>query len=243
LVIRFPPDMAGMVEKFVTEESQASDRLTMMFNEDLRSGSVKFDQQTMPFKVYDLPTISEVYKTLDKKVVYKVADLSQMIVCAPEARNKKTRKEVRAKNIDDEEGDEVTRPTSSSTKWPHGLCAPMKNARKKKFRKVKRKRFLDQTDVERELKRILRADLEAQAVRWEIVTVDADEEDKNKKPGDNRGVAEETSERAPNVEADPGDKPATAQDSSKSDIDATLWDFDDSLSLSESSGEEGDGND
>lgn len=127
----------------------------MMFNEDLRSGSVKFDQQSMPFKVYDLPTISEVYKTMDKKVVYKVADLSQMIVCAPETRNKKNRKEVRSKNIDDDEGEGATRPTSSN-KWPHGLCAPMKNARKKKFRRVKRKRFLDQTDVERELKRILR---------------------------------------------------------------------------------------
>jgi len=130
----------------------------MMFNEDLRSGSVKFDQHTMPFRAYDLPTITEVYKTLDKKVVYKVADLSQMIVCGPEGRNKKDRKEGRTRNIDDEEGDGNTRPTSSSssTKWPHGLCAPMKNARKKKFRKVKRKRFLDQTDVERELKRILR---------------------------------------------------------------------------------------
>lgn len=88
-----------------------------------------------------------------------------------------------------------------------------------------------------------RADLEAQAVRWEIVTVDADEDAKNKKPEDNRGVAEETSEKAPNVEANSSEKPATAQDSSKSDIDATLWDFDDSLSLSESSGEEGNADD
>lgn len=70
--------------------------------------------------------------------------------------------------------------------------------------------------------------------------MEADETSKNKKPEGGRDTVEEASDKAPPTEANPRDKPvAAAQDSSKSDIDATLdWDLDDSLSLSESSDEE-----
>lgn len=43
----------------------------------------------------------------------------------------------------------------------------MKSARKRRFRKTKKKKYMDAPEVERELKRLLRADLEASSVRWE----------------------------------------------------------------------------
>ena len=47
------------------------------------------------------------------------------------------------------------------------MTPPMKSARKRRFRKTKKKKYMDAPEVERELKRLLRADLEASSVRWE----------------------------------------------------------------------------
>lgn len=52
----------------------------------------------------------------------------------------------------------------------------MKSVRHRRFRKTKKKKYMDAPEVEKELKRLLRADLDADSVRWEIVSV----EDKKK---------------------------------------------------------------
>jgi transcription initiation factor TFIID subunit 7 len=83
-------------------------------------------------------------KTLDNKTVYKVADVSQIIVCSPPDSKSKRESKI------DEDG------KSHANEWPNGLCPPMKSARQKCFRKTKRKKYMDAADVERELKRLLR---------------------------------------------------------------------------------------
>ena len=60
IYFRFPPEISSKVQKFVDEDSRSNDRLSLKFNDDLRSGIVQFDQNSLPFKLYDLPTITEV---------------------------------------------------------------------------------------------------------------------------------------------------------------------------------------
>ena len=88
-------------------------------------------------------------KTLDNKTVYKVADLAQIIICSPPAGQK--RRELQHDDLTDE-----NKEKQDEYEWPHGLCPPMRNARQKRFRKVKKKKYMDAVDVERELKRLLR---------------------------------------------------------------------------------------
>merc|ERR1712156_357283 len=47
----------------------------------LRRGNIAFDDWNMSAKVVDLPTIIESQKTIDRKTFYKIADISQMVVC------------------------------------------------------------------------------------------------------------------------------------------------------------------
>ena len=75
-------------------------------------------------------------KTLDNKTVYKVADISQMIVCSPPGGDKSSRRDLRAE-------DEDTHKIPANYEWPNGLCPPMRNARKKRFRKVIKKKYMD----------------------------------------------------------------------------------------------------
>lgn len=89
---------------------------------------------------------------MDNKTVYKVADLSQIIICSTSTENeiKKAFKESEASTSN---GSEFKKENYN---WPHGLTPPMKNARKCRFRKTKKKKYMDAPDVERELKRLLR---------------------------------------------------------------------------------------
>jgi TATA-binding protein-associated factor Taf7 len=48
--------------------------------------------------------------------------------------------------------------------WPHGLSAPLKFVRKRRFRKRISKQAIE--DVEREVERLLQADIEAEDVRY-----------------------------------------------------------------------------
>ncbi|VDK71052.1 unnamed protein product [Cylicostephanus goldi] len=69
--------------------------------------------------------------------------------------------------------------------YPHGLTPPMKSVRQRRFRKTKKKKYMEAPEVERELKRLLRADLEADSFRWEIVAAD-------EKRKDSASVSEQT---------------------------------------------------
>ena len=60
--------------------------------------------------------------------------------------------------------------------WPHGIAPPMKNARKRRFRKTLKKKYVEAPEIEKEVRRLLREDNEAASVRWELIT----EEDENK---------------------------------------------------------------
>ena len=65
----------------------------------------------------------------------------------------------------------------------HGITPPLKNVRKRRFRKVLRKKYQEQPDIEKEVKRLFRMDNEAISVEWEVV-VDDDDSSKGDNPGE-----------------------------------------------------------
>ncbi|KAL3068348.1 hypothetical protein niasHT_030639 [Heterodera trifolii] len=166
-IMRFPPEIATKVRQFVERDGHqtSNDRLAINFDNSLRTGTIQFEHDTMRFTLYDLPCVIEIMKTLDNKTVYKIADLCQMIVAnAPKYESKK------------EGVEEGAESKSDRFQWPDGICPPLKNVRKKRFRKIKKKKYMDVADVERELKRLLRSDLESVSVRWEVVSAAENEE-------------------------------------------------------------------
>ncbi|KAL7078866.1 hypothetical protein ACQ4LE_001870 [Meloidogyne hapla] len=189
LILRFPPEIANKVKDYLDEDAHhfSQTKMNINFNQNLRAGTLNFGKYEMDFSLYDLPCISEVMKTLDNKTVYKVADISRIIVCSPPGERKKGAKTEIPLNEKQEKRE-----------WPHGICPPMRFAQRKRFRKVKRKKYMDASDVERELKRLLRSDLDAVNVRWEVVSIDEMERADNETPQDlknNSGNNEETNQQ------------------------------------------------
>ena len=60
LIVRFPPEIAPLVNRIVEDDAHANDRLVISFDQDLRNGTFRVDKSVMPFKIYDLPCITEV---------------------------------------------------------------------------------------------------------------------------------------------------------------------------------------
>ncbi|KAH9424697.1 TATA-box binding protein associated factor 7 [Dermatophagoides pteronyssinus] len=141
------------------------DRLSIQIDQDIRNGIVRFDGWVLPAKIVDLPTILESLKTLDNKNFYKTADISQMMICKEET-----------DEIVKEDPDEVVKKTKDGRDkkylYPHGITKPLKNVRKRRFRKTLRKKYVDFPEIEKEVKRLLRQDNEATNVRFEIVNIE-----------------------------------------------------------------------
>ncbi|KAM9067062.1 LOW QUALITY PROTEIN: transcription initiation factor TFIID subunit 7-like [Sarcophilus harrisii] len=111
---------------------------------------------------------------VDKKIFYKTADVCQMLVCSvdgdlyppPEEPVATTDLKASKKKDKDRERKFI---------WNHGITMPLKNVRKRKFRKTAKK-YIESPDVEKEVKRLLSTDAEAVSARWEVIAEDETKE-------------------------------------------------------------------
>ncbi|KAK2725118.1 transcription initiation factor TFIID subunit 7-like [Artemia franciscana] len=168
-LLRLPRSIAEQVRNMITNVGpQQKDKLSIKMEPDMRKGFVCFNNYVMNAKLVDLPCVIESWKTIDRKSFYKTADICQMLVGL--------------------EGEEVLEEDTTSKKkkdinkvdkkyiWPHGITPPLKNVRRRRFRKTLKKKHAEAPEIEKEVKRLLRSDNEAVSVRWEVVT----EEDETK---------------------------------------------------------------
>ncbi|PIC19848.1 hypothetical protein B9Z55_025236 [Caenorhabditis nigoni] len=206
LVLRVPDRFVDRIEKIVNDEPGA-EKLAIGVNDDNRSVELRLGREILNATIMDLPTITEVHKTIDNKIIHKVTDVCQMIVAdelipAPKSKkkNKKKKKQTENGEMDNlspaEKEPEPSAPGPSAApsaaprqsakkmfQFPHGLTPPMRNCRNRRFRKQKAKKTMDTDEIETELKRLLRADLEADSIRWEIVQDNGqDEEEEEASP-------------------------------------------------------------
>ncbi|XP_005103084.1 transcription initiation factor TFIID subunit 7 [Aplysia californica] len=162
-VLRLPSDAAAMLHEDLKDTStvQLKDKLSIEMDPDMRHGRVRYGPDIFFAKLLDLPSIIESLKTLDKKTFYKTSDVCQMLVCKTEEdwtqdENESPRKKDKDKKY----------------AWNHGLTLPLKNVRKRRFRKTLKKKYMEQPEIEKEVKRLFRYDAEAIDVKYEIIVDD-----------------------------------------------------------------------
>ncbi|KAG0635915.1 TAFII55 protein conserved region-domain-containing protein [Tuber brumale] len=101
----------------------------------------------------DLPCIIESNKTLDKKAIFKTADISQMLVVGD--------------RIDREEEVLTVPARPQDITYPHGVTPPMHYVRKRRFRKRISNRTIEA--VEAEVERLLAEDAKAESSKFSLV--------------------------------------------------------------------------
>lgn len=219
VILRLPSEPAQVLRETLREGGpNLKDRLTVKFEPDLRYGEVRLDHWLMYAKLLDLPTITESLKTIDGKNFYKTADVCQMLLCKyePDAPTTDDESPVKNKKKDPHKVDK-------KYLWPHGITPPCKNVRKRRFRKILKKKCVEAPEIEKEVKRLLRADNEAVTVKWDIVL---EEEDPNKSNA-MLGHDESTSQSMINMDVVAGPSSQYDEKPSKSDAQRAIEDSSD----------------
>ncbi|KAL4393455.1 hypothetical protein S83_003810 [Arachis hypogaea] len=116
-ILRVPPSIAERIERLLNEGNDASSSsedksLDLSFSEDGRSGTFVIGNEHFPASLLDLPCVVESYKTYDDNSLIKTADIGQMIMVR-------------------ESGDAAP----DVIEYRHGLTPPMRDARKRRFRR------------------------------------------------------------------------------------------------------------
>ncbi|CAI9732197.1 transcription initiation factor TFIID subunit 7-like [Octopus vulgaris] len=159
-ILRLPPGPAAALRQDVqTGAVSLKDKLSIEVQNDLRHGIVRYGSEVFSAKLMDSPCMMETLKTVDRKTFYKIADVMQLLICSYE---------------DDTSQDENESPRKKDKDkkyhYPHGICPSLKNVRKRRFRKTLKKKYTEQPDIEKEVKRLFRMDAEAIDVKWEVLT-------------------------------------------------------------------------
>lgn len=185
IILRLPGQVSAALRAAVRSGvMNLKDRLTIHLEPDNRHGIVRFDRWTLSARVLDLPSIIESHKTLDRKTFYKTADVAQIMVCKEDDGGEDEEARKAAAALDDEESPrKKDRKDAKDKKYqqPHGITPSLKNVRKRRFRKVLKKKYVDFPEIEKEVKRLFRMDNEAIGIRYEVVNADDD------KGGDGKG--------------------------------------------------------
>eukprot|EP00039_Didymoeca_costata_P004210 m.71967 g.71967 ORF g.71967 m.71967 type:complete len:448 (+) comp12293_c0_seq1:164-1507(+) len=162
-ILRLPEDIAGKVHDGIDNNSLGA-RLKIGLGAADRTGNVKveFDGKSLSGELVNLPTITETLRTADNKTFYKIADISQMVICKEKATNSGTEAD------DEADGEVKERPLKN---WPRGLTPPLKNVRRKRFRKTAPIRIDDtpKQRIQEELQELLNRDNKAFDVTYKII--------------------------------------------------------------------------
>ncbi|XP_051028917.1 transcription initiation factor TFIID subunit 7-like isoform X1 [Acomys russatus] len=183
-ILRLPPEQASAVRTIMRSGNAAmKDKLKIDLNPDTRQAVVQVDNVSLSARLVDLPCVIGSLKTHDRKTFYKTADISQMLLCSAEGDPHPSPEEPAASAA----GATATANKREAEKkyiWKHGITPPLKNVRKKRFRKPTKKPsdtkqsdkscsgYINSKEVENEVRRLLRSDIEAISSRWEIVVDD-----------------------------------------------------------------------
>ncbi|KAM3964232.1 transcription initiation factor TFIID subunit 7 [Aphomia sociella] len=169
-IMRLPEEPAKVLRSILNSGENLKNRLTIKIENDMRHGEVRFDHWLLYGKIVDLPTIVESLKTIDRKSIYKTADICQLMICKDELDPSSTEDESPTKNKKKD-------PFKVDKKflYPHGITPPTKNVRRRRFRKTLKKKCAEAPEIEKEVKRLLRADNEAVSFTWEVIKEEDDQ--------------------------------------------------------------------
>ncbi|XP_068836489.1 transcription initiation factor TFIID subunit 7 isoform X2 [Capricornis sumatraensis] len=178
-ILRLPPEYASTVRRAVQSgHVNLKDRLSIELHPDGRHGIVRVDRVPLAAKLVDLPCVTESLKTIDKKTFYKTADVCQMLVSTVDGDLYPPVEEPVAA-ADPKASKKKDKDKEKKFVWNHGITLPLKNVRKRRFRKTAKKKYIESPDVEKEVKRLLSTDAEAVSTRWEIIAEDETKETEN----------------------------------------------------------------
>lgn len=165
IVLRFKPGSEADFVRSQIDAKGAMDGINIKFK-DSRNAVVIVQKKMFAAKLVDLPTITEVHKSFDKKNLFKVADICQMLLVGDRISHEDT---------------VLAFPTQPKDfVHPHGLTPPLRNVRTRRFRKRASAKTIE--SVEREVDRLFSLDANSEQTTYTIMDKDELEREQSGTP-------------------------------------------------------------
>ncbi|KAJ2488440.1 hypothetical protein IWW37_004791 [Coemansia sp. RSA 2050] len=203
-ILRVLPDMAAQFGRLVGER-RIQDHLEIAFRDE-RNAVVRFDGSRYAARLVDLPTITESYRTLDKKQMLKTADICQMLL-------------VERLLAADEDPALLPLARGLDVIHPDGLSPALADVRRTRFRRRIPNAKIEA--IEREVLRLLEEDAQAVAVKLEAIDIE--------QHGDDGRAATPSIDLMSPVTIDDLNTPMVADDDGASSVAMDDLEFDENL--------------
>ncbi|KAJ2684876.1 hypothetical protein IWW39_004649 [Coemansia spiralis] len=203
-ILRVLPDMAAQFSRLVGER-RIQDHLEIAFRDE-RNAVVRFDGSRYAARLVDLPTITESYRTLDKKQMLKTADICQMLL-------------IERVLAADEDPALLPLARGLDVIHPDGLSPALADVRRMRFRRRIPNAKIEA--IEREVLRLLEEDAQAVAVKLEAIDIE--------QHGDDGRAATPSIDLMSPVTIDDLNTPMVADDDGASSIAMDDLEFDENL--------------
>uniref|UniRef100_A0A0V0J2S3 UPF0586 protein C9orf41 n=2 Tax=Schistocephalus solidus TaxID=70667 RepID=A0A0V0J2S3_SCHSO len=173
-LLSLPEEAARYLSEDLNVGIPLKDNLTIEMKPDMRNAIVRYNGQVYRGVLLDLPCIIESLKTTDRKTFYKTADISQIMICSQSEDNGPIRGSAAYLSSRSQAGNVSTAGGRDPREYQylHGITPPLKNVLRRRFRKTRKKRLVDMPQIEKEVKQLLRADMQAEGVKWEVIWSD-----------------------------------------------------------------------
>ncbi|KAJ9174296.1 hypothetical protein P3X46_017334 [Hevea brasiliensis] len=188
-ILRVPPSIAERLDRLLSESASSSEdqSLDLSFS-DGRSGTFVIGNDHFPASLLDLPCVVESYKTYDDCALVKTADVGQMIMVR-------------------EAGDIAP----DVVEYRHGLTPPMRDARKRRFRR--------EPDLNPELVQRVEKDLLNIMAGGTVENADVEVNEQEEDVEQNARKASKKTSPAPAAKPDVQEAVANAEEPERSDSD------------------------
>lgn len=155
IILRFKSGLEADYVRSQIDAKNPLEALSIKFK-DSRNAVVTVQKKLFAARLVDLPTITEVHKSFDKKNVYKVADVCQMLLVGDRISHEDT-----VLAIPSNPRDFI---------YPHGLTPPLRNVRARRFRKRASAKTIE--SVEKEVDRLFSLDASSEQTTYTIMDKD-----------------------------------------------------------------------
>lgn len=155
IVLRMVPGAHLDYLRATCDEGDLS-RVNIKFK-DARRAVVSINEQLFAAKLIDLPTITEAHKTFDRKNIYKVSDICQMLLVTEPIGNEDDVLHLASTSVD--------RPDANVI--PHGLTPPLHNVKHRRFRKRISRNVIE--TMEAKIEELFKLDAAAEESHYELL--------------------------------------------------------------------------
>lgn len=158
IVLRMLPGVPALEKLHKACETNDFSSIEVKF-EERRHAVVTVDGESFHAQLMDLPTITEVHKSIDRRNIFKTVDVSQILLVTHKVNEKAP------------DMQEYTKFTGDPQLFPHGLTPPLYNVRNRRFQQRMSTKAVE--SIEAQVEELLRKDAAAKEVRTELIPASA----------------------------------------------------------------------